>query len=369
MEMKYFEQLKASHSRLFYREPEEIDRQDRDTFKYAIGANLYMNGTMNLYDKLSQGIEDVGAVTICFEDAIKESEVPHCEEAVLSLLSRFAKETAAGVLDPRKIPAIFIRVRQVEQFKSFADRLTKEQAPFLTGFVFPKFSCQNATAYLKELDRLNHRLNHSFYAMPILESRDIVYKETRLETLLELREILMGNPNILNIRVGGTDFSSAYGLRRRVTSTIYDVRVVSDCLTDILNVFGRADLDFVISGPVWEYFSDSIHSVEVQGLLKELRQDQENGFHGKTSIHPTQAKYINRSYVVLYEEYQDAIRILEAASEGGVFKGEGGNKMNEVGPHLNWAKRILARSRVFGVLNPGISIEELFKVDTEIQFG
>lgn len=205
--------------------------------------------------------------------------------------------------------------------------------------------------------------------MPILESRDIVYKETRLETLLELREILMGNPNILNIRVGGTDFSSAYGLRRRVTSTIYDVRVVSDCLTDILNVFGRADLDFVISGPVWEYFSDSIHSVEVQGLLKELRQDQENGFHGKTSIHPTQAKYINRSYVVLYEEYQDAIRILEAASEGGVFKGEGGNKMNEVGPHLNWAKRILARSRVFGVLNPGISIEELFKVDTEIQFG
>lgn len=359
--MKYFEQLDKNLKDLFYLEPQEVDREDRESFKYAVGANLYMNGTMNLYEKLSQGIEDVGAVTICFEDAIKESEVPQCEEAVLSLFSRFAKEAAEGVLDPRKIPAIFIRVRHLEQFMSFSSRLTKEQAPFLTGFVFPKFTLKNAAGYLHQLSVISQRLNHFFYAMPILESRDIVYKETRLETLTKLRMLLVGNPQVLNIRVGGTDFSSVYGLRRRVTSTIYDIRVVSDCLTDILNIFGRADLDLVVSGPVWEYFSESVDSIEVQGLLKELRQDQENGFHGKTSIHPTQAKYINRSYVVLYEDYQDAIQILNAAHEGGVFKGEGGNKMNEVGPHLNWAKRIVARAKVFGVLKPGVSMEALYE--------
>lgn len=359
--MQYFEQLDKQLKDLFYLEPQEVDREDRESFKYAVGANLYMNGTMNLYEKLSQGIEDVGAVTICFEDAIKESDVPFCETSVLSLFSRFAKEVAEGVLDPRKIPAIFIRVRHLEQFISFSSRLKAEQAPFLTGFVFPKFTLTNAAGYLHQLSVLNQRFNHRFYAMPILESRDIVYKETRLETLTKLRTLLIGNPQILNIRVGGTDFSSAYGLRRRVTSTIYDVRVVSDCLTDILNIFGRADLDLVVSGPVWEYFSEDVDSIEVQGLLKELRQDQENGFHGKTSIHPTQAKYINRSYVVLYEEYQDATRILNAAQEGGVFKGEGGNKMNEVGPHLNWAKRIVARAKVFGVLKPGVSIEALYE--------
>lgn len=359
--MKYFEQLNPSLKDLFYLEPQEIDRNDRESFKYAVGANLYMNGTMNLYEKLSKGIEDVGAVTLCFEDAIKEADVPQCEEAVLSLFSRFAKEAALGQLDVRKIPAIFIRVRHLEQFMSFSSRLTNEQAPFLTGFVFPKFTLHNAAGYLHHLKLTSERVGQLFYAMPILESRDIVSKETRLETLTKLRLMLVGNPQVLNIRVGGTDFSSVYGLRRRVTSTIYDIRVVSDCLTDILNIFGRADLDLVVSGPVWEYFSESIDSMEVQGLLKELRQDQENGFHGKTSIHPTQAKYINRSYVVLYEDYQDATRILEAANEGGVFKGEGGNKMNEVGPHLNWAKRIVARAKVFGVLKPGVALDALYQ--------
>ncbi len=359
--MRYFEQLPENQKALFYLEPQEIDRQDRESFKYAVGANLYMNGTMNLYEKLAKGIEDVGAVTICFEDAIKEADVSQCETAVLELFSRFANEVKTGVLKARQIPSIFIRVRHLEQFVSFSSRLTPEQAPFLTGFVFPKFTLKNAGGYLYHLKVTSQRLNQLLYAMPILESRDIVFKETRLETLTKLRMMLVGNPQILNIRVGGTDFSSAYGLRRRVTSTIYDVRVVSDCLTDILNIFGRADLDLVVSGPVWEYFSEDVDSIEVQGLLKELRQDQENGFHGKTSIHPTQAKYINRSYVVLYEEYQDATRILSAAQEGGVFKGEGGNKMNEVGPHLNWAKRIVARAKVFGVLKPGVSIEALYE--------
>ena len=55
---------------------------------------------------------------------------------------------------------------------------------------------------------------------------------------------------ILNIRVGGTDFSSKFGLRRSVDSSIYNVRVVSDCLIDIINMFARDGQDYVISAPV-----------------------------------------------------------------------------------------------------------------------
>lgn len=47
--------------------------------------------------------------------------------------------------------------------------------------------------------------------------------------------------------------------------------------------------------------------------------------------------------------------------DGGVFKGYGGNKMNEVKPHFNWAKKVMNRAEIFGVLNEGISYEELYK--------
>ena len=55
---------------------------------------------------------------------------------------------------------------------------------------------------------------------------------------------------LLFIRVGGTDFSSKFGLRRSVDSSIYNVRVVSDCLIDIINMFARDGQDYVISAPV-----------------------------------------------------------------------------------------------------------------------
>lgn len=356
--MRYFNAFVQEDSPYFEQVPQPIDRQQKEVFQYAVGANLYMNGRMDLYKQLKQQAQDVGAVTICFEDAISEADLPACEESVLTLLTRLEEESQMSVLTPDDLPAIFIRVRQLEQFIAWTSRLTVLQSRWLAGFVFPKFTVQNAGGYLHHLDQLRATLNPALYAMPILESRDIIYKETRMETLLTLRRIVAQHPAILNIRVGGTDFSSAYGLRRRLTASIHDLRVVSDCLTDILNVFGRADLNLVVSGPVWEYFSNDFQSPEIQGLLRELALDQENGFHGKTSIHPTQARYINRFYVVEYEEYQDAMAILNAAHQGGVFKGANGNKMNEVAPHLNWAKRIQARATVFGVLKPNVSKDE-----------
>ena len=174
---------------------------------------------------------------------------------------------------------------------------------------------------------------------------------------------------VLNIRVGGTDFSSCFGVRRGINYTIYDILTVSNCLMDILNVFTR-DNDYTVSGPVWEYFKanksmkamaelpkvdlqqtllkrKAIVNDAVDGLMRELVLDQANGFMGKTCIHPSHLNYINGMLAVTKDEYDDACQIINTS--GGVVKGTKG--MNEVGPHKAWAERILRRSEVYGVIN------------------
>ena len=45
----------------------------------------------------------------------------------------------------------------------------------------------------------------------------------------------------------------------------------------------------------------------------------------------------------------------------GVSKGILGGRMNEVNPHLLWAKKTLILSQIYGVLNEGVDYNELFK--------
>jgi hypothetical protein len=160
--------------------------------------------------------------------------------------------------------------------------------------------------------------------------------------------------------------------------TIYDIGVIRDCVTDILNLFGREDNGFVVSGPVWEYFkSDRVLKPQlrmtpfqemmgkdglrlrmsylnryVDGLIREVAYDKENGIIGKTIIHPSHLQPVQSMYVVTHEEYIDAASII-ANNQGelGVMRSEYANKMNEIKPHLNWSRRIMNRSKIFGVLH------------------
>lgn len=358
--MRYFTSMKEE---LFFKQPNYFDKyKDLEYLKYGLGANLYMNGLKDFYNKIINGdLEEVTSISICFEDATKESELEVCEENVLSMLEKLHKHISSNDID-YNIPLIFIRVRNYEQFVSFTERVSKNQISNIAGFIFPKFTSQNGHAYLDHVNYLCKKFNDVFYAMPILESEEIIYKETRLEELIAVKKIIDEYKSIiLNIRVGGTDFSSKFGLRRNVDYDIYDIKVVSDCLIDIVNMFLREGSEYVISAPVWEYFSNDINSKETQGLIREIKKDKENGFIGKTVIHPTQAKYVNAIYAVSYDDYMDALGILEFSEDGGVFKGYSGNKMNEVKPHLNWAKRILVRSEIYGVLKEGINNEDLLK--------
>src|SRR5690606_40126487 len=72
----------------------------------------------------------------------------------------------------------------------------------------------------------------------------------------------------------------------------------------------------------------------------------------KTCIHPSQISIVNAGYIVSLEAYDDAKVILnESAKRNGVLQSPKRNKMNEVKPHLSWARKIAAQAEIYGVLN------------------
>lgn len=198
------------------------------------------------------------------------------------------------------------------------------------------------------LREINQESTKVIYCMPILESRQIASVITRKESLMKLRSLLdQSYDYVLNVRVGGNDFSNLYGLRRKVDQTVYDLGVVRDILIDILNVFSDA---YVVSGPVWEYYGDNETDPWAIGLKRELELDRANGFMGKTCIHPSQIALINNSMKVSREDYEDAKAILGWHDDAlGVAGSHQGNRMNEVRCHGKWAEMILHRADMFGI--------------------
>ncbi len=366
----------------FVKEPVDFNKYtDRSLLQYCLGATMYMPGTKDF----AQAIENrkypgLTSMVLCFEDACPEEEVPAAEKNAIHLLSILVEKEREGKLDYKDVPLIFFRVRSVEQFRHFSSMLRPEHIRFITGINFPKFNSLNGAAYMDHLVELNRRFGEVIYGMPIIEDSRVAFKETRFEELMGIKHIADANRDlILNIRVGGTDFSSCFGVRRGINYTIYDIMTVRDCLLDILNVFTR-DNDYTVSGPVWEYFrvnkrmkfqdlpkmdiQDSllkrtpIVNDAVDGLMRELILDQANGFMGKTCIHPTHLNYINGMLAVTQDEYNDALQILNTS--GGVVKGSKG--MNEIKPHRNWAEKILKRSDAYGVIENENEYVKLFGV-------
>ena len=61
---------------------------------------------------------------------------------------------------------------------------------------------------------------------------------------------------------------------------------------------------------------------------------------------------------VTREEYEDAVQIMHTS--GGVIKSANANKMNEIGPHKNWAEKLYYRAKAYGVVENESSYLDLF---------
>ena len=366
----------------FVKAPVDFNKYtERKLLQYCLGATMYMPGTKDfaqaVIDKKYPGLT---SMVMCFEDACPEEDVPAAELNSIHVLETLKEAEDGDKLKYEDIPLLFFRVRSPEQFMHFSAMLKKEHIRYITGFNFPKFNGVNGGAYMNHLVELNNKFGEVIYGMPIIEDARVAYKETRLLELMAIKNICDCHKNlILNIRVGGTDFSSCFGVRRGINSTIYDIMTVANCLMDILNVFTRNN-DYTVSGPVWEYFRvnkrmkfEDLPRIDIQdtllkrtpvvndavdGLMRELILDQANGFMGKTCIHPTHLNFINGMLAVTNDEYNDAYQILHTS--GGVIKGSKG--MNEIKPHTNWATKILMRAEAYGVIENEKEYIKLFGV-------
>ncbi|BCL20168.1 HpcH/HpaI aldolase/citrate lyase family protein [Streptomyces tuirus] len=368
--------------RLFHREPGVFtpDSPAR-LLAAALGATLYSPATRPRLadDVLKQAGRGVVSMVLCLEDSIDDADVGPGEENLVRQL------TALDDLPDADLPLLFIRVRTPEQIPDLVRRLGPAVRQ-LSGFVLPKFTEERGIPFLEALATAETESGRRLFAMPVLESPELLYRESRVETLEGIsRAIDKYRDRVLALRLGVTDFCSSYGLRRGPDMTAYDVQIVASVIADVVNMLGRADgTGFTVTGPVWEYFRvqermfkpqlrqspflevqaaelrEKLIEHAMDGLLREISLDHANGLLGKTCIHPSHVLPVHALSVVSHEEFSDAQDILRPErGGGGVLRSAYTNKMNEVKPHRAWAERTLLRAEVFGVANQDIGFVEL----------
>ncbi|MER8003704.1 HpcH/HpaI aldolase/citrate lyase family protein [Streptomyces sp. NPDC095613] len=371
----------AVRKRLFHKEPCDFHAGSRaDLLSAALGATLYSPATRPRLadDVLKLARRGVVSMVLCLEDSIHDAEV---EGAEINLVRQFEKLAEQGA----ETPLLFIRVREPEQIPDLVQRLGPA-VRLLSGFVLPKFTEERGTPFLEALVDAESVSGHKLYAMPVLESPELLHLETRTATLTGIATTVdKYRDRVLALRLGVTDFCSAYGLRRSPDMTAYDVRIVAGVIADVVNVLGRADgTGFTITGPVWEYFrlqermfkpqlrrspflegsAEELRTTliehDMDGLLSEIALDRANGLLGKTCIHPSHVPPVHALSVVSHEEFSDAQDILRPERDGGgVLRSAYTNKMNEARPHRAWAERTLLRAEVFGVAREDIGFVDL----------
>lgn len=380
--MRHFDHVSAAERKhLFFRQPRSFNRDDDPALlAVALGATLYTPATRPALaeDIAKAARRGVTSMVVCLEDAIPDGEVSAAEANAVHQLGLVHAGRAEA-------PLLFIRVRTPEQIPDLACRLG-DAVELISGFVLPKFNAASGGAFLDALEQTTSLGPRPLLAMPVIESHEAVYRETRTEMLQDVARLLAKHQDrVLAVRLGATDMCSAYGLRRPPDLTIYDIHPVASVISDVVNVLGRADgSGFVVTGPVWEYFSagermfkpqlrqapferldaaplrQRIITAELDGLIREVHLDKANGLTGKTVIHPTHVAAVHALSVVTHEEYSDAADIL-GVTGGGAMASSYANKMNEAKPHRTWAERLLVRAHAFGVAAENVTFVELLE--------
>ncbi|MFF3878528.1 HpcH/HpaI aldolase/citrate lyase family protein [Streptomyces sp. NPDC001978] len=368
--------------RLFHQEPCEFTADSpARLLSAALGATLYSPATRPRLadDIVKQAERGVVSMVLCLEDSIADAEVLEGEENLVRQFADLAAREGAA------LPLLFIRVRTADQIPDLVRRLGPT-VRLLSGFVMPKFTEERGIPFLEALSGAEAASGRRLFAMPVLESPELLYRETRVEALEGVsRTVDKYRDRVLALRLGVTDFCSSYGLRRAPDMTAYDVQIVASVIADVVNMLGRADgTGFTVTGPVWEYFRvpermfkpmlrtspflegqavelrESLIEHAMDGLLREISLDHANGLFGKTCIHPSHILPVHALSVVSHEEFSDAADILRPErGGGGVLRSAYTNKMNEVKPHRAWAERTMLRAELFGVANEDVGFVDL----------
>ncbi|GAB2488158.1 HpcH/HpaI aldolase/citrate lyase family protein [Jatrophihabitans fulvus] len=395
--MRHFAYLdEDACDRLFLRPPQPFSPlDDPEQVGVGLGATLYCPATR---PQLAQDIRrraasGVTSIVVCLEDSVPDHELDAAERNAIAQLRLLARgenaadgEDGEDGEDGRALPMIFVRVRHERQIPMIVAELG-DALPVLTGFVVPKFDEDTGGPFLEAVVAAGVATGHRLLVMPVLETAALAHIETRVDSLLGARRLVDKHRDLVPaVRIGATDLSSAYGLRRARDLTVWDVRVVADVLSAVVNVFGRVDgpgAPYPVTGAVWEYFSApermfkpllrespfaahadralraEIIAKDLDGLIREIVLDRANGITGKTVIHPTHVAAVHALSVVAHEEWIDACDVLATGAAGGASASRYRNKMNESKPHTAWAARTMLRAHAFGVAREETSFVDL----------
>ncbi|MEE4378545.1 MAG: HpcH/HpaI aldolase/citrate lyase family protein [Candidatus Competibacteraceae bacterium] len=285
----------------------------------SLGASLYVPATRpDLGDILHRvKFPALKSVIVCLEDAIYERDIP---KALNNLAEALDAELPSGLLR-------FVRPRHGRLLRQV---LRLNNIGTIDGFVLPKIDEVNIPHYAEIAGRYPE-----LWLMPTLET-DIAFAPGRLTTLCErLHEA--DNP-VLCVRTGGNDLLRLLGLHRPRTATLYETPLRS-VLERLITVFKPAG--FEMAAPVLGH----IDSPDL--LAREVRTDVDYGFASKAALSPAQVPVIERAYRVDQRDYESAQTLLDPTAPA-VFKLHG--QMLEVAVHRDWARRILARAELFGLI-------------------
>lgn len=308
---------------------------------YKVGGLLYTPAlNKGIANKIvTQKIKDLTSIAFCLEDSITDNMLTEAEMQLKETLLFLSKSKV-------ELPLVFVRVRSADHLKK-VHSLFRECESVITGYVLPKFDLSNCGSFCEQIVEYNASREKPLYIMPILESKAVADIGKRVDNLWAIKQYIDEiREYVLNVRVGGNDFTNMYGIRRTESQTIYQIGVIRDILVDIINVFAS---DYVVSAPVWEYFGKNESQAWATGLRREIELDQLNGFLGKTAIHPSQLPIIFESLKVRKSDYEDAKTIVGWNGDGlAVAKGYNGQRMNEKKCHEKWAKRVLTLASIYG---------------------
>ena len=311
---------------------------------YSVGALLYCPANNESISRsiINEKFDQPYSLALCLEDTINDDFVREAEQTMIRSLKKVYKNSIDGSFF---MPKIFIRVRASEQIERLMEELGEAQK-LVTGFIIPKFIPDTADEYIDIVLAINEKYGRTIYMMPILESPAMIDLRNRYDILYAIKDKLKRiEPLVLNIRVGGNDLCKMFGFRRHCDESIHDIKPVSSIFSDIVTIFG---LDYVISGPVWEYYNG--YNWEA-GMENEIVGDQLCGFIGKTVIHPNQIEVVNRLYKVNKKDIEDAHSVLNWSfnSASLVAGSQGNERMNEYKTHCIWAEKTKLLAEVFGI--------------------
>lgn len=310
-----------------------------DEMKYALGTLMYCPGDNDkIADKLlNNRFPNLNIMVMCLEDSILIQNLDHATDVLEESLKKMSEAVKSD--KSIKLPLIFIRIRTPDHLESCAKRFFRYRN-VLTGFVMPKYDHTVSEQYRRIINSIPYQ---KFKFMPILESAVLIEAPNRKKELIKLRDDLLSTRGVMGVLLGGNDLCNYFGIRRSVNRTIYDIGVIRDIISDVVCVLGR---DFLINGPIWEYFDCPGWDT---GLRNEAEMDKTNGLFGKSCIHPKQLDIVADTIKVDAVDFEDAEDIINWDRDAGVVKGLHSGRMNEVATHQAWAEKVYAIGKLYGV--------------------